>query len=181
MKPVRISYFDELVALDLPAGLHKDVIGFFGLALSGAGKPTRHGTVTEETNGRYVIDLAGDQSPAVNRGEALHRLAVFIGQTLAIQAPGVALRAAGPPLVVAGECRSRIHDVPARTDAGPRQRVSLTDPAFAWTCTAKNASGATYTAIGLLKLSTEARALVRCQIMSAGASPGSCVVVDCDP
>ncbi len=30
-------------------------------------------------------------------------------------------------------------------------------------------SGATYTAIGLLKLSTEARALVRCQIMSAGA------------
>ena len=54
-------------------------------------------------------------------------------------------------------------------------------PANAWTCTAKDARGNVFTVFGLIKASAEARALARCQIMSAATSSGTCVVVDCDP
>ncbi len=47
-------------------------------------------------------------------------------------------------------------------------------PAFAWTCTAKNNVGRTFTTVGLVKATTEARVLTRCKIQSN--APGSCVV-----
>jgi hypothetical protein len=51
-------------------------------------------------------------------------------------------------------------------------------PAAAWTCTAKNASGARYVALGLLRLTTQARAIFYCQLSSA--APKTCVIVKCD-
>ena len=50
-------------------------------------------------------------------------------------------------------------------------------PAFAWTCTAKNARGAHYTAVRAIKANAIAHALNKCKIDSA--APATCHIISC--
>ncbi len=50
-------------------------------------------------------------------------------------------------------------------------------PASAWVCKAKNAGGATFTAIGPIKPNVSARAVLKCKIGST--APATCVITNC--
>lgn len=52
-------------------------------------------------------------------------------------------------------------------------------PAAAWICTAKNARGATYSAVGLLKVNAADRAIAKCKLGSVVNA--SCVIINCTP
>lgn len=52
-------------------------------------------------------------------------------------------------------------------------------PAAAWVCTAKNARGAHYTAVGVLPVLVCERALAKCRANSI--APGTCRVVNSHP
>ena len=53
----------------------------------------------------------------------------------------------------------------------------VASPAFAWTCKAKNARGATYTAVGVVRATVATRALAKCHADSAAQR--TCVIVSC--
>ena len=57
--------------------------------------------------------------------------------------------------------------------------VLAASPAFAWVCTAKNARGATYSAIGLIKQNAIDRAMAKCRI--GAVVNATCVIVNCAP
>ena len=57
--------------------------------------------------------------------------------------------------------------------------VAAASPAFAWVCTAKNARGATYSAVGIFHDVVASRALAKCKADSV--APGTCVIVNCVP
>jgi hypothetical protein len=61
--------------------------------------------------------------------------------------------------------------------AGVAGIMLAASPAFAWVCTAKNARGALYTAVGVFSAPTQARAIAKCRANSA--APNSCVIVSC--
>lgn len=50
-------------------------------------------------------------------------------------------------------------------------------PAFAWICTAKNAAGASFSAVGPLKPNVQARALAKCKVISG--LPKTCAIASC--
>jgi hypothetical protein len=52
-------------------------------------------------------------------------------------------------------------------------------PAFAWICTAKNARGATYSGVGILKANAADRAMAKCKLGSVVNA--SCVIINCTP
>lgn len=52
-------------------------------------------------------------------------------------------------------------------------------PAFAWVCTAKNARGALYTAVGIFRAGTCDRAIIKCRANSV--YPRTCRVVRSHP
>ena len=53
----------------------------------------------------------------------------------------------------------------------------VSSPAYAWTCTATNARGVNYTAVGAVRATVASRALVKCQVNSA--RPGTCYIKSC--
>lgn len=55
----------------------------------------------------------------------------------------------------------------------------VASPAFAWTCKAKNARGATYFGVGVFRAGAVDKALAKCRLDSA--APATCVIVDCAP
>ena len=55
--------------------------------------------------------------------------------------------------------------------------ILVASPAFAWTCKATNASGATYLGVGVFKAGAADKALTKCRLDSA--APRSCVIVNC--
>jgi hypothetical protein len=57
--------------------------------------------------------------------------------------------------------------------------TAAASPAFAWVCTAKNARGATYTAVGIVPALVCERALVKCRANTAYAR--SCRVFSSHP
>ena len=52
-------------------------------------------------------------------------------------------------------------------------------PAFAWVCTAKNARGATYSAVGIFYNIVKDRAMAKCRADSPAAV--TCVIINCLP
>jgi hypothetical protein len=57
--------------------------------------------------------------------------------------------------------------------------VFVASPASAWDCTAKNARGATYSGIGVLKANAIDRAIAKCHLGSVVNA--SCVIINCSP
>ncbi|CAN5136931.1 hypothetical protein BH10PSE9_BH10PSE9_20620 [soil metagenome] len=52
-------------------------------------------------------------------------------------------------------------------------------PASAWICTAKNARGATYSGIGVVKANAIDRAMAKCRI--GAVVNATCVIISCIP
>jgi len=55
----------------------------------------------------------------------------------------------------------------------------IASPAFAWTCKATNARGATYYGVGVFRAGAAEKALAKCRHDSA--APATCVIVNCNP
>jgi hypothetical protein len=63
--------------------------------------------------------------------------------------------------------------------AGVAGIMLAVSPAFAWVCTAKNARGALYSAVGVFSAPTQALALAKCRANSV--VPATCVIKACTP
>lgn len=57
--------------------------------------------------------------------------------------------------------------------------TAASSPAFAWVCTAKNARGALYSAVGIFRAGTCERALIKCRANSL--APRTCRIIRSHP